>query len=114
MQLMQGSSNTLQRDPQSSKELLTSLPSATNKEGSPYVVTCSTLTQLRKITSSHCHVLLNDRSWVCPKCGQVHDRDVHAAQMILRRGIYELESNGKTIEPLGFKAIAFESRISRL
>lgn len=54
---------------------------------------------------------LNDRTWVCPQCGQVHDRDVHAAEMILRRGIYELTSNGKTIEPLGFEAVAPESRI---
>ena len=45
---------------------------------------------------------LNDRTWVCPQCGQVHDRDVHAAEMILRRGIYELASDSKTIEPLGF------------
>ena len=57
---------------------------------------------------------LNDRTWVCPQCGQVHDRDVHAAEMILRRGIYELASNGKTIEPLGFEAVAFESRISSI
>lgn len=57
---------------------------------------------------------LNERTWVCPQCGQVHDRDVHAAEMILRRGIYELTSNGKTIEPLGFEAVAFESRISSL
>lgn len=28
-----------------------------------------------------------------------------------RRGIYELTSNGKTIEPLGFEAVASESRI---
>lgn len=54
---------------------------------------------------------LNERTWVCQHCGQVHDRDVHAAEMILRRGIYELTSNGKTIEPLGFEAVAPESRI---
>lgn len=57
---------------------------------------------------------LNERTWVCPHCGQVHDRDVHAAEMILRRGIYELTSNSKTIEPLRFEAVAFESRISSL
>ena len=45
---------------------------------------------------------LRDRSWVCPQCGQVHDRDVHASEMILRRGIYELVSDGKTTEPYGF------------
>ena len=54
---------------------------------------------------------LNDRAWVCPQCGQIHDRDVHAAEMILRRGIYELTSDRKTIEPLGFEAVMFESRI---
>lgn len=45
---------------------------------------------------------LCDRSWVCPHCGQVHDRDIHASEMILRRGIYELASDSKTIEPYGF------------
>ena len=39
---------------------------------------------------------LRDREWVCPRCGQVHDRDKHASEMILRRGIYELESGSKT------------------
>ena len=46
---------------------------------------------------------LCDREWVCPECGQVHDRDAHAAEMILRRGIYELVSDSKSIEPLGFQ-----------
>ncbi len=32
----------------------------------------------------------------------------------LRRGIYELASNGKTIEPLGFEAVASEPRIPQL
>lgn len=45
---------------------------------------------------------LHDREWVCPQCGQLHDRDVHAAEMILRRGIYELASDGKPTDPLGF------------
>ena len=43
---------------------------------------------------------LKDRSWVCPQCGQCHDRDLHASEMILRRGIYESESGEKT--GLGF------------
>ena len=46
---------------------------------------------------------LYDRAWVCPQCGQVHDRDMHAAEMILRRGIYELTSDCKTIGTYGFQ-----------
>ena len=41
---------------------------------------------------------LNDRVWTCPRCGQFHDRDVHAAKNILRRGIYELTSKSETNE----------------
>lgn len=39
---------------------------------------------------------LSDRSWACPCCGEVHDRDLWASQNILRQGIAELESGSKT------------------
>ena len=43
---------------------------------------------------------LSDRTWVCPQCGCIHDRDVHAAENILRRGIYELTSGSETTEAM--------------
>lgn len=39
---------------------------------------------------------LKERSWICPECGSINDRDLNAAKNILRRGIYELESKRKT------------------
>lgn len=39
---------------------------------------------------------LTERKWTCPHCGAVHDRDLLAANNILRRGIVELESKSKT------------------
>lgn len=39
---------------------------------------------------------LRDRTWVCPACGAVNDRDVLAARNILRKGISELESMGNS------------------
>ena len=34
-----------------------------------------------------------DRSWVCPKCRKVHDRDVNAAKNILNRGLTILKQS---------------------
>ena len=39
---------------------------------------------------------LSDRSWECPCCGEIHDRDLWASQNILRQGIADLESGRKT------------------
>ena len=39
---------------------------------------------------------LRDRTWVCPACGAVNDRDVLAARNILRKGISELESKSNS------------------
>lgn len=39
---------------------------------------------------------LKDRTWVCSRCESVNDRDLLAAQNILRKGISELESMGNS------------------
>ena len=39
---------------------------------------------------------LRDRTWVCPACGSVNDRDLLASKNILRKGISELESMGNS------------------
>lgn len=39
---------------------------------------------------------LRDRTWVCPACGAVNDRDVLAARNILWKGISELESKSNS------------------
>ena len=57
---------------------------------------------------------LTDREWTCPHCGAVHDRDLLAANNILRRGIYELESNGKTLKQYADGQLRCHPRISFL
>ena len=44
----------------------------------------------------HKDLNLKDRIWECPDCHRINDRDLLAANNILRRGIYELEREGKT------------------
>lgn len=45
---------------------------------------------------------LKDRTWYCPRCGSINDRDFLASKNILRKGISELESmsnsNGSNTE----------------
>ena len=39
---------------------------------------------------------LKDRTWACPRCGSVNDRDLLASKNILRKGISELESKSNS------------------
>lgn len=57
---------------------------------------------------------LSDRQWVCPECGTVNDRDLLAANNILRRGIYELESDSKSSKRTAKRLSRLHPRIQRL
>ena len=44
---------------------------------------------------------LDVRTWTCPKCGAIHDRDVNAAQNIVAAGMRQLaprEAGGLRVE----------------
>jgi len=44
---------------------------------------------------------LADRSWTCPRCGQVHDRDMLAANNIKRFGLAKEMAAGTAVKSLG-------------
>ena len=57
---------------------------------------------------------LKDREWTCHACGQTHQRDIFAAQNILRQGIAELGSDSKTPRQLPRRSHVSHPRISSL
>ena len=42
---------------------------------------------------------LRERSWSCPHCGQKHDRDVNAAQVIATEALHQVEWHGLLRDP---------------
>jgi len=62
-------------------------------------------------TTTDCHVCghrmttltLADRSWLCPSCGTMHNRDENSSQVILNRGIEKLKESGLDFSILKYK-----------
>jgi putative transposase len=68
-------------------------------------------------SSKRCHscghivdsLTLAMRSWTCPECGAIHDRDVNAAQNILAVGL-TVSASGETVRPTKVSARVGTSR----
>ena len=54
---------------------------------------------------------LKVRTWACPECGTIHDRDINAAKNILSKGIEILTKNGT--HPVSFLCLAYYSHRAR-
>ena len=57
---------------------------------------------------------LKDREWTCSACGQTHQRDLFAAQNILRQGIAELGSGSKSPRQSPKRSLVSHPRISSI
>lgn len=57
--------------------------------------TCSSCNY--KLTNLPLHI----RSWACPKCNSLHDRDLNAALNIKHQGIIKLKAEGKSVSASG-------------
>ena len=78
-------------DPSRTKTYLTK--SDGNKIGSPLFFK-QYQNRIRKLNKRLSNT--KNRTWVCPACGAVNDRDILAARNILRKGISELESKSNS------------------
>ena len=60
------------------------------------------------------NLALSERSWKCPRCGVIHDRDVNAAKNILAAGhvVYVCGGSVRLKETLVSKATFYEAENS--
>ena len=49
---------------------------------------------------------LSDRSWECPNCGQIHDRDINAGKNLKQYGLKDLGLDQSDFKPVERKTAA--------